>query len=99
MGAKYAWDGNSKAGTGAMEIVESSTAVVKLDLHFIKPFKADCFAQFTFVPQGAATKVTWMMDGPQPLIARVMGIFINMEKLVGGQFAEDWANLKGVVEK
>ena len=41
VGAKYAWSGNRKAGSGNMEIVESTApSVLRVRLEFTKPFKA-----------------------------------------------------------
>lgn len=98
-GAAYSWEGNSKAGAGSMVITSASANELKIDLNFLKPFKNECKVVFSFIPEGSATKVTWRMDGPQPLMARVAGIFMDFDKLVGGQFAEGLANLKQVMEK
>ncbi len=98
-GATYSWEGNRKAGAGSMVITDASVNELKIDLNFLKPFRNDCRVVFTFMPQGASTNVTWTMDGPQPIVARIIGIFMNFDKLVGGQFAEGLANLKAVVEK
>lgn len=98
-GARYAWEGNSKAGAGQMEIVEASTAGVKMDLNFTKPFKSDCIAHFVFEPQGSATKVTWSLDGPNIFMGKVMSVFMSMDNMVGNQFAEGLASLKALEEK
>jgi carbon monoxide dehydrogenase subunit G len=98
-GAAYAWEGNSKVGSGRMEITEaapSSKVVIKLD--FLKPFEAHNTADFTFARQGDATTVTWAMFGPSPFISKLMGTFFNMERMVGGQFEQGLANLKKISE-
>ena len=98
-GATYNWEGNNKVGMGTMEILEVSPAAVKVDLRFIRPFKNECIATFSFMPQGSSTKVTWAMDGPNLFMGKVMSVFMDMDKMIGGQFAAGLANLKGVVEK
>lgn len=98
-GAKYNWEGNGKVGMGNMEILDVTPSAVKIDLHFIKPFRTDCLATFTFVPNGASTNVTWAMEGPNLFMGKVMSVFMNMDKMVGGQFAEGLADLKRLVEK
>ena len=98
-GAVYAWEGDSKAGAGRMEIVEATPAKVAIQLDFIKPFEAHNVAEFTLVPQGAATQVSWSMRGPSPYIAKLMGIFFNMDKMIGQDFEAGLANLKTVAEK
>jgi hypothetical protein len=47
---------------------------------------------------GSGTQVTWFMDGPSPCIAKVMGLFFNMDRLIGGDFETGLANLKAVSE-
>jgi hypothetical protein len=39
------------------------------------------------------------MDGPAPLVARVMGLFVDMDKLIGGDFETGLANLKLAAEQ
>jgi uncharacterized protein YndB with AHSA1/START domain len=99
-GAIYQWDGNKNVGTGSMEIIEStppSKILIKLD--FLKPFEGHNTAEFTMNPQGDNTTVTWAMYGPSSFIFKVMGIFMNMDKMIGDDFAAGLANLKAVAEK
>ncbi len=99
-GAVYEWDGNNQVGTGRMEVLESvlpSKILIKLD--FLKPFEAHNRAEFTLTPHEGATTVTWAMYGPQPYMAKVMGLVFNCEKMVGPQFETGLANLKMLAEK
>ncbi len=99
-GAMYAWEGNSKVGTGSMEITEStpsSRILIKLD--FIKPFEGHNITDFTLAPQSDMTEVTWLMHGPVPYFGKIMHMFINMDKMVGGQFETGLANLKAAAEQ
>jgi polyketide cyclase/dehydrase/lipid transport protein len=99
-GAAYAWEGSKNVGTGRMEITESvAPAKITLRLDFFKPFEAHNTAEFTFVPAGDVTTVTWAMFGPSPYLSKVMGIFFSMERMVGGQFEQGLANLKALAEK
>jgi hypothetical protein len=98
-GAVYAWQGNSKAGAGRMEILESSASQVAVKLDFSKPFEAHNLVDFTLQPQGAATNVTWSMNGPQPYMMKVMCLFVSMDKMVGKDFEAGLANLKRVAEQ
>ena len=98
-GAVYEWDGNKNVGKGRMEIIDTAPpnkVVVKLD--FLKPFEGHNTAEFTMVPQGDATNVTWGMYGPSPYVAKVMGTFMNMDKLIGKDFETGLANLKALAE-
>ena len=99
-GAVYAWDGNKNVGSGRMEILEASLPskiVIKLD--FFAPFEAHNTAEFTMLPQGDATNLTWVMHGPLVFMAKVMHVFINMDKMIGKDFEAGLANLKKLTEK
>ncbi|MEP6944124.1 MAG: SRPBCC family protein [Betaproteobacteria bacterium] len=99
-GAAYAWQGNSKVGEGRREILEDpapSKVVIKLDI--IKPFEGHYTATFRLEPRGETTNVTWTMDGPAPYMAKVMGVFMNLDKMIGSDFEAGLANLKAAAEK
>jgi uncharacterized protein YndB with AHSA1/START domain len=99
-GAVYEWNGNSDIGSGRMEIVDSKEperVVLKLD--FLVPFEAHNTAEFVLVPDGDATNVTWAMYGPQLFLGKVIGVFMDMDAMVGGEFAIGLANLKAATEK
>lgn len=100
-GAVYAWSGNSQAGEGRMEIVDVvPSSKVGIQLDFTKPLESHNLATFAFTPSGAggATTVTWMMDGANPYISKLMGMFMNMDQLIGSDFEKGLANMKTVAE-
>ncbi|RQO38425.1 polyketide cyclase [Herminiimonas sp. KBW02] len=99
-GAVYEWDGNKNVGKGRMEVTESSPSsriVIKLD--FFSPFEAHNTAEFILQAQGDSTEVTWAMYGPANYMSKLMGVFFNMDKMVGDDFAIGLANLKTTAEK
>lgn len=99
-GAAYGWEGNSKVGSGSMEIVESVPASrISIRLDFMKPFEAHNTAEFKFERAGDMTTVTWTMFGPSPYLSKVMGLVFSMDSMVGGQFEQGLANLKSLSEK
>ena len=99
-GAAYAWQGNSKAGVGRMEITNSvPSSLVALKLDFEKPFRANNTVDFTLTPSGEDTTVSWAMRGGRPFIAKLMGLFMNFDTLIGRDFEAGLANLKRAVEK
>jgi hypothetical protein len=97
-GATYAWDGN-EVGQGRMEITEAATNRVALDLDFVKPFEAHNKVEFTLQPKGDATELTWAMVGPVPYPAKILHVFVNMDRMVGSQFEAGLADLKTLTEK
>jgi uncharacterized protein YndB with AHSA1/START domain len=99
-GAVYGWEGNKNVGSGRMEILDAaapSKIVIKLD--FFTPFEGRNTAEFTMLPQGDATNVTWLMHGPAPFMSKVMQVFINMDNMIGKDFEIGLANLKNITEK
>jgi uncharacterized protein YndB with AHSA1/START domain len=99
-GAVYAWDGNNNVGSGRMEILDTSQPskiVIKLD--FFKPFEGHNTAEFTMLPQGDVTNVTWLMHGPAVFMSKVMQVFMNLDKMIGKDFEVGLANLKRLSEK
>jgi hypothetical protein len=99
-GAVYEWDGNKNVGAGRMEVLDApAPSLVKIKLDFLKPFEGHNTAEFTMVPAGDTTNVTWAMYGSSPFMMKVMGTFMNMDKMIGDDFAVGLANLKTVAEK
>lgn len=98
-GAVYAWEGNKDVGVGRMEIVDSASPTkITISLDFTKPFEAHNIVEFTVVPAGDATHVTWAMHGPQLYIGKIVGLFIDVDKMVGRDFEAGLAKLKTVAE-
>ena len=56
-------------------------------------------AEFALAPQGGTADVTWSMDGPSPYIGKLIGVFVNMDKMIGNDFEAGLANLKAIAEK
>ncbi len=99
-GARYEWEGNKKVGKGRMEIMDAPPPHrIEIKLDFLRPFEAHNIVEFTLAPQGSATNVTWAMHGPNLFVGKVMGLFFNMDRLVGKDFEAGLANLKTVAER
>jgi uncharacterized protein YndB with AHSA1/START domain len=99
VGAAYAWAGNNQVGEGRMAITESRpNELIRFNLQFFKPMAGVSTAEFTFEPQGNRTEATWTMFGKNNFIARVFGLFINCDKMIGGQFEKGLAELKAIAE-
>jgi uncharacterized protein YndB with AHSA1/START domain len=98
-GASMSWAGNKQVGAGRMTITETRPdSFIRLKLEFLKPFKAVNTAEFTFRPQDGQTVVTWAMSGTNHFLGKAIGLVMNCDKLVGGQFEQGLANLRVVVE-
>lgn len=98
-GSIYAWAGNAKSAAGRMEIIDTSSSQVTIQLDFIKPFEGHNITEFKFEPKGDATNVTWAMHGPSPYLATIARTFFNMDRMLGDDFETGLANLKAIAER
>ena len=51
-----------------------------------------------FEPEGDRTAVTWSMVGHNHFTAKAVHLFMNMDRMIGGQFEKGLAQMKSVVE-
>jgi hypothetical protein len=103
VGAHYAWVGNDQVGSGSMEIVESKPDQIKIRLEFKEPFAATNVTTFALVPTTSSagapgTRVTWAMDGENNFAAKAMGMFMDMDAMIGKDFEAGLANLGALAE-
>ncbi|QKO22704.1 SRPBCC family protein [Rhodoferax sp. BAB1] len=98
-GARYAFKGNKDVGEGSLEITSSAPGQVGMRLDMSAPMQVSNNITFTLQPRGAATEVTWAMQGASPFIAKLMGIFINMDAMIGRDFEAGLASLKTLAER
>jgi len=99
-GAIYDFEGNGDVGAGRLEITEASPpSKVVLRLDMIKPFQGSNIIEYSILPKGNASEVTWAMHGQQPLLAKAICLFFNMDKMVGADFEQGLASLKAIAEK
>ncbi len=98
-GAIFKWAGNSAVGEGSMTITESRpNDLIRIRLDFLAPLAGTSYAEFTFKPEGNQTAVTWSMTGKNSFIGRAVCLFINMDKMVGGNFERGLASIKAIAE-
>jgi|SRR3712207_2913669 len=99
VGARYAWEGNRKAGKGHMEITDSKPERVEVRLTFEKPWKATNQVVFDLTPAGdQATEVAWRMTGTNKGVAALFGKVFSMDRMVGKDFEKGLARLKAKAE-
>jgi hypothetical protein len=65
----------------------------------LKPFQATNATSFAFKQgDGDVTLVTWSMDGENGFMSKAAGIFMDMDKMLGGDFEKGLAKLKEIAE-
>ena len=99
VGAIYTWSGNNEVGEGRTTIIESRPSeLIRVKLEFVRPFAATSIAEFTFKPEGERTAVTWSLSGHNNFIAKAMGLVVNMDRMIGGDFETGLAQMKSAAE-
>jgi uncharacterized protein YndB with AHSA1/START domain len=100
VGNKLIFDGNSKAGSGSVEILKIvPNESVELKLIMTKPFNAENLITYKVVPTQTGVDFTWSMSGDGGYMGKLMSVFIDCEKMITDQFRTGINNLKQIVEK
>lgn len=100
LGAIYAWNGNGEVGAGSLEISEAAAPVrLVMQLRFERPLEAHNIAEFTLQPQDGMTQVRWAMSGPAPYVSKLIGVFVDMDRMIGRDFEAGLAALKTAAER
>ncbi|AEI65004.1 SRPBCC family protein [Corallococcus macrosporus] len=96
-GADYAWAGNDQVGEGRMTITDSKVnEQVTIRLEFIKPFAAVNTTTFTLSSVEGGTQVVWAMSGENNFVSKAMGLFMDMDAMIGKDFEKGLASMKEV---
>jgi uncharacterized protein YndB with AHSA1/START domain len=99
VGSRYAWESNT-VGTGSLEVTGQQPGhTVQMKLDFVKPFEAHNQAEFALQPTAdGATEVRWTMRGPANFMSKLMGVFMDMDQMVGRDFEDGLQNLRQIAE-
>lgn len=99
MGQSFAWQGGKEAGKGSMTIVESvPNERVAIKLEFVEPMKSTANCTLTLAGTANGTRVSWAMDGNHIFIGKAMSLFMDMDKMLGGDLEQGLARLKSSTE-
>ena len=99
VGARKDFVGNNQVGTGSVEIISSTApSEVAMQLTMRKPFAAQNEVVYSITPEGAGTRVTWAMHAKQPFMGKLIGVFMNMDRMIGNDFADGLSKLKTLAE-
>ena len=99
-GAVFDFQGNQDVGKGRISVTAvTEPSLVTMQLDMWEPFEGHNEVRFTLVPDGAGTRVTWAMQGPSAFITKLMGLFFNMDQMIGKDFEAGLAHLKALAEK
>src|SRR5581483_1868204 len=100
VGAASTWSGTGNTGKGRMTIIESlPPKSITVAVDWQRPFRVRNINQFQLAPDGASTRVTWSMSGPNLFMMKLMSVFRNMDKMMGQHFEDGLQNLKNIAEQ
>lgn len=99
VGSSQHWSGNDDVGEG----IQTITAVtpnerVESHLKFIRPWESESDAYINLEDADGGTKVTWGFKGSTPFPMNAMGLFMNMDKMLGAEFEKGLDRLKEQTE-
>ena len=99
-GAIFHWSSaTSKVGEGRMTLTKSRPSeLIGIQLDFIRPMKATNQAEFSLRPEGQGNAVTWAMTGKNGFVDKAFHMMMNIDKMVGDDFAKGLSQLKALVE-
>ena len=95
-GSIYEWTGNRKVGHGRMTILDSRpNEKILIRLEFIEPFPSSAQTEFLLQPEGASTRVSWSMSGPNNFLSKAMCLFMGgMDRMIGPDFEKGLRQLQ-----
>jgi hypothetical protein len=103
VGFVSAWesDNNKNVGKGEQEILKMVDGErIDYEIRFLKPFKSTSWAYITTATvNDNQTKVHWGFTGKMKYPSNLTMLFMNMEKMVGGDLEKGLQNLKILLEK
>jgi carbon monoxide dehydrogenase subunit G len=98
VGQSWAWSGK-KAGQGSLTIESSVPGQkVTMKLVFVKPMASTASVVLTLAPNPNGSSVTWSMAGEHIVISKVIGMFMNMDKMLANDIDKGLVELKTVAE-
>ena len=99
VGAIIEWDGNRDVGAGRATITHSTPGyLVRMKMDWFKPMEGTSTVDFSLKQIGESTTVEWIIFGKNNIVLRVMCIFLDIDKMIGGSFESGLSELKKKVE-
>ena len=93
----YAGRKNGEGRLTMTDVVPNERVVVKAE--FLKPFRATNRIELSLRPAAEGVVVTWAMSGRQTFTGKAISLFLNMDRVLGGEFEKGLDGLKRVSEQ
>jgi hypothetical protein len=100
VGSIMEFDGNRDSGAGSLEVLKIiPNQQVEIKLVMTRPISASNTIIYTLTPEGDQTRFSWAMSGDGGFMGKLIGVFIDCEKMVAGDFEVGIKTLKDLIEK
>lgn len=97
VGAVYSWSGNDSVGTGSLTTISVTESRIEQKLDFIAPWEAHDLAYYEFEDTPEGIEVTWGMDGNLARPMNLMGLFMDMDDMIGTDYEKGLESLESQV--
>jgi uncharacterized protein YndB with AHSA1/START domain len=100
VGAVSQWKSDGSAGAGEMAITAAiPNSRIDVTVDWIKPFKVRNTHEFEITPEGQQVRVTWIAEGSNLYLMKIMEVFVGVNGLMGKHFDTGLKNLKAAAEQ
>lgn len=100
IGATTSWESTGSMGVGRAVIIQSiANQNVKTQITYEKPMVMEQVSDMTLTAKNGGTAVKWSVVGKNSFMGRLFCTFMNMDKMVGGEFEKGLNKLKNIVER
>jgi hypothetical protein len=97
-GSSYRWAGGKKTGAGMMSNSGVKGTEMNFDVLFTKPRKGKAHGILSADDTAGMTKATWSFSMHMPYPMNAMCLFMDMDKMLGGDFESGLNNMKQYLE-
>lgn len=98
VGAVWMWEGDTVGkGMQTLTALEPNKSV-RAELKFLEPMESVSTATYELQALGDSTMLTWGMEGENGFVGKIVGVFMDMDAMIGPDFEKGLAKLKGMAE-
>jgi uncharacterized protein YndB with AHSA1/START domain len=98
VGAKSEWNGKEMGAGTSVVVASVPNETVSTRLDYTKPFEMSQIAEVSLSPVAGGTRVQWSASGHNNFFFRLISIFVDCDKMIGGEFEKGLAKLKTLAE-
>jgi effector-binding domain-containing protein len=98
-GTVYSWSGNDSVGVGRLTNVSVTSDRIEQKLDFSSPWESHDITYYEFEDTAEGVKVIWGMDGHMKRPLNLMGLFMNMDNMIGTSYEDGLSELKTLVNE